>query len=118
MVDLLAMAGVKGCYDWLHLLAATRLNTTALHHIATHHITPDPSDLVLVVDSTVTIAAALLPLITRKRVFIRLQRKESYIRELWQATTGHTLEMLYLYHHYTEPNLPPASDTVLQTLHR
>lgn len=115
VVDLLAESGVRGCHNWLSLLEDTKVNIVVLQRVA-NHVTNTPRDNEIVItDSTVFSAAALLPLIPGKQVKINL-RRETNMTKLSQALTGHTCKQLSLEYHYKHPGPATTSDPVLRDL--
>lgn len=120
VVDMLQECGMECCEDWLSLLHDAEVNSDVLQRVA-HHIRRKPrgGKELVINDTTVTSAAALLPLIPLIAVRIGLQRRETTITELGQALTDHICMGLYLWHHYKHPtSQPPASDTRLDALPR
>ena len=117
-MDLLANTGMEDCDDWLRLLQDTDVNTIALNHIAKHIKSEGKKyERVHISDTTIVSATALLPHIPRKNVRIRLHRRGD-MSELCRATANHTLKVLWLHHHYRNPDLPAASDNMLRDLPR
>ena len=111
----MAETGMMNCSNWLCLLENTEVNRIALERAA-RHIKSDGEEVVYISDSTITSAKALLPIITTKKLEIKLIMTEPDIQELIFA--HHTYKLLFLYRHYRYPQQTPVSDSFLLTLPR
>lgn len=118
-VDLLSEIGVKEVNDWLAVLEDTEVNSFALECVAKHVRSNNLRDEdVVVTDSTITSAAALLPIIPRKNVEVELHRDVPDVKEFHLVTTGHTCTAVRLWQHYKQPDVQHDSDSVLRVLCR
>ena len=117
VVELLAETRIKRCEDWLYILADTEVNTTVLDHVV-HHVTSNPvdNDIILITDSTVISAAALLPRVPQAEIWIKLHRPSSNVIKLKTALKRHNCTSLALHYDYQHPDTTPASDLVLRDL--
>ncbi|KAK8373628.1 hypothetical protein O3P69_012597 [Scylla paramamosain] len=115
VVDLLAETGVERCDDWLSMLEDTEVNRTALDCVV-RHITSDKREMVIITDSTITSARALLPLIPSKVVRIQLSRKESDVQGL--IFEHHKYIDLSLHHQYRHPDQATLCDSLLRAMPR
>ncbi|KAG0697988.1 NACHT, LRR and PYD domains-containing protein 3 [Chionoecetes opilio] len=119
VVDLLAKTGVKKCEDWLKVLEDTEINDSFLHCVADHdNINNDFQTTVNITDNTVLSASALLPLIHKKEVEIKLQRDHEDLKKLSMALKNHIHKRLKIQHHYKYPGQAALSDSMLQDLPR
>ncbi|XP_050706951.1 uncharacterized protein LOC126992321 [Eriocheir sinensis] len=125
-VDLIHETGVKDTDDWLIVLADTEAGDDAMKRIA-HHISPRlrsfkrifsfifPAERLAVSDGTVQVAAALLPLIPRKNIYINLEMDSVGVGDvLFPALTNHTVKTLHIKHHYKHPHPSTTSAHLLQ----
>ncbi|XP_045113844.1 LOW QUALITY PROTEIN: uncharacterized protein LOC123506059 [Portunus trituberculatus] len=106
-----------GWFEWLSLVEHTDYDESFLHAIA-HHVTDYPlPDSLEIGDSELASAAALLPLTPLKTLKFDLCNKSVNIDNVRALSPLHC-SGLFLRHHYKHPGDTPASDTVLQAIHR
>lgn len=119
MQILLAENGAKSCNEWLSLMEDVQVNRTILEHVAKQvRNFPLEFETVQITDNNVTNATALLPLIPRKNVRVELKTKEIDLGDLRRALANHSCTWLVLWQHYKEPNVQPASDSLLRAIPR
>ncbi|XP_063847697.1 uncharacterized protein LOC135092875 isoform X1 [Scylla paramamosain] len=110
VVDLIQESGVKTTERWLHMLTDTGTNTAILKRVAEHQrsLTDNDGD-VVVTDTTVFAATALLPLLSKKKIYIRLEREPAGLDALLQALPRHTVVSVWLAHQYNHPHSTTAA---------
>ncbi|XP_050710144.1 uncharacterized protein LOC126994917 [Eriocheir sinensis] len=120
-VDLLQKSGMEDTNDWLSVLADTEPDIDTMLRVAQHidenrdndneYVT---NEVIRVIDGTVNIAAALLPVIRRRKVTIDLTRDQSGMEDLGAALNDHKLTDLILRHHFKLPRPDTSSAPLLQ----
>ncbi|XP_063878234.1 uncharacterized protein LOC135110171 isoform X2 [Scylla paramamosain] len=116
VIHLLAETGLRW-REWLSLVEDTFYEESILHGIA-HRVTENPpDDKLLIENTTLASAAALLPRIPATTVILRLENEKVNVKHVG-ALTGHRFRTLNLWHHFKNPGQIPASDSVLRAIER